>query len=169
MHKELDTGRLLADIAKNKGVKCFIYSSLVNVEQISGNKYKVAHFSDKAKVMDYVKSKRFEFASFPAPAFFYENFHTYCPPHHVKSIAKITIQDADGTTVFSLPDFSGDIPVFMFDINDIGEAVLNIIERPEKWNGKFIPLYGEKLTMNEVARQYEEVTKKKARYESGRC
>jgi uncharacterized protein YbjT (DUF2867 family) len=61
-------------------VKQFVYSSLSNSQQESNGKYEVAHFTTKAKVEDYIRSKGFEFTFFPAPGFYYQNFQTFFPP-----------------------------------------------------------------------------------------
>ena len=39
------------------------YASLVDVEKISGGKLNVPHFTDKAKVWDYILSKKDKFES----------------------------------------------------------------------------------------------------------
>lgn len=51
MGKEFEAGKLAADIAKEKGVEHFIFSSLANVEKVSHGKYRVPHFTDKVSAI----------------------------------------------------------------------------------------------------------------------
>src|SRR5436189_4502666 len=50
--------------AKDSGVKHFIWSTLPDVEAISGGKFNVPHFTGKAKIDRVVKDGRFEHYSF---------------------------------------------------------------------------------------------------------
>ena len=47
---ELEYGTTVAEGAKEAGVTHFVWSTLANVEEQSGGKYEVPHFTDKAKV-----------------------------------------------------------------------------------------------------------------------
>ena len=46
----MENGKRLAKLAKDAGVKHYIWSSLPNAEKVSGGKYKVPHFTSKALV-----------------------------------------------------------------------------------------------------------------------
>lgn len=48
--QEAQQGKRLAKVAQAAGVKAFLWSSLPNAEEASGGKWKVAHFTEKAKV-----------------------------------------------------------------------------------------------------------------------
>jgi len=57
MQKEFEIGKSMADVAKETGVKRFVFSSLADAGKISNKKYHVPHFTDKAHIEDYIKKK----------------------------------------------------------------------------------------------------------------
>src|SRR5260221_1497924 len=59
--------------AKDAGVNHFIWSTLPNVEAISGVKFHVPHFTGKAKIDRIVKEAGFEHHTFVIAPFYYEN------------------------------------------------------------------------------------------------
>ena len=59
--------------AKDAGVKHFIWSTLPNVEAISGGKFNVPHFTGKAKIDRIVKEAGFANHTFVIAPFFYQN------------------------------------------------------------------------------------------------
>src|SRR6266436_9409498 len=60
--------------AKNAGVKHFIWSTLPNVEAISGGKFDVTHFTGKAKIDRIVKEAGFPHHTFVIAPGYYQNF-----------------------------------------------------------------------------------------------
>src|SRR5437588_6091048 len=59
--------------AKDAGVKHFVWSTLPDVEAISGGKLRVPHFTGKAKVNRIVKEAGFTHHTFVIAPFFYQN------------------------------------------------------------------------------------------------
>lgn len=61
---EVTQGRRAVDAAAQAGVRHFIWSTLPNVEDISDGEFKVAHFTNKAKVDRLVRDAGFESFTF---------------------------------------------------------------------------------------------------------
>ena len=59
--------------AKDAGVKHFIWSTLPNVETISGGKFHVPHFTGKARIDSVVQAAGFASHTFVIAPFYYEN------------------------------------------------------------------------------------------------
>src|SRR5436305_7573637 len=59
--------------AKDAGVKHFVWSTLPDVEAISGGKFNVPHFTGKAKIDQVVKDGGFENYTFVIAPFYYGN------------------------------------------------------------------------------------------------
>ena len=68
-------GKLMAKTAKEAGIKHFIWSTLPEVKERSGGKFKnVHHFDGKWRVQQYVKTLGFEIESCVAPSCYMQNF-----------------------------------------------------------------------------------------------
>src|SRR6266404_897156 len=59
--------------ARDAGVKHFIWSTLPDVEAISGGEFHVAHFTGKAKIDRIVAEARFSSHTFVIAPFYYQN------------------------------------------------------------------------------------------------
>src|SRR2546421_12648072 len=79
--------------AKDAGVKHLIWSTLPNVEAISGGKFDVPHFTGKAKVDRIVKDGGFEKYTFVIAPFYYQNLAGALGPP----------KQADGSKGWALP------------------------------------------------------------------
>jgi len=138
MGKEEELGKKLVDAAHKAGVHHIQWSALDNVEKISKGKWKVPHFTDKAKVTQYIKKgqksddkkkNKFRTVSFAAPAFYYQNFKNF-------SIVK---KEGDKATM-TLPDFRY---LTAFDIHEFGTAAAQYFKHPDKFDGHRIEYWGE--------------------------
>src|ERR1700745_1134184 len=67
--------------AKDAGVKHLIWSTLPNVEAISGGKFETPHFTGKAKIDQVVKEAGFENYTFVIAPFYYQNLAGVLGPH----------------------------------------------------------------------------------------
>jgi uncharacterized protein YbjT (DUF2867 family) len=154
MHKEVAHGKKLVDAAKLAGVKHIVWSTLPNVEKLSGSKA-VPHFTDKAVVEEYIVSlqkapnRSFDFATFAAPAFYFQNFQSFFPP-----------KLEDNVVVFNLPETKS---LTAFDVTETGLAVLNAFKNPTEFDGKRIDYYGTHQSPQEYVDTYAKVTGLKAR------
>src|SRR6266571_5823363 len=79
--------------AKDAGVKHFIWSTLPNVEAISGGKFHVPHFTGKAKIDRIVKEAGFAHHTFVIAPFFYQNLVGVMAPQ----------KQTDGSMGWALP------------------------------------------------------------------
>src|SRR5438874_1528567 len=90
---ELKQATAAIGAAKDAGVKHLIWSTLPDVEAISGGKFDVPHFTGKAKVDRVVKDGRFENYTFVIAPFYYQNLAGALGPH----------KQADGSMGWALP------------------------------------------------------------------
>src|SRR4030095_8553178 len=80
-------------VAKDAGVKHLIWSTLPDVEAISGGKFDVPHFTGKAKIDPIVKAAGFASHTFVIPPFYYQNLAGAMAPQ----------KQADGSMGWALP------------------------------------------------------------------
>lgn len=131
MGKEELLGKQIARIAREVGVRHFVWSTLPNVQKISHGKYNVPHFSDKARVNKYIKQLGFQYWTFVLPAFYYQNFTSIFAPKR-----------EDGVLTWRLP-LNEESFITAVDIRDLGPAVLQIFNDPKSYHTKKIPLAGD--------------------------
>jgi uncharacterized protein YbjT (DUF2867 family) len=128
-------------VAKEAGVQHFIWSTLPNVETISGGKLHVPHFTDKAKVDRIVSEAGFAHHTFVIAPFFYQNLLGVMLPQ----------KQADGTLGWALPLDPQRRVIHMGDITELGPIVAGAFAQPElAGHGEHLPLVGDFLSFNEV-------------------
>jgi len=127
--------------AKDAGVKHFIWSTLPDVEAISGGKFDVPHFTGKAKIDRLVKGAGFENYTFVIAPFYYQNLAGAIAPHN----------QADGSMGWALPLDPTLRVIHMGDINELGDIVAGAFAHPnEAGNGQYLPLVGDFMSFNEI-------------------
>jgi len=142
--KEIVRGKTLGDMAVAAGVQYFIYSTLPDVSDISGNKYKHCHMFDcKARVEHYLRSLPMKSAFF-APGAFMTNFSNYNKmPLHPAGDGSYTMSFvAAPQTEIPLIDVSA----------DTGKYVCAILAEPAKYEGKVLSAATRLYTFDEIAR-----------------
>ncbi len=138
---ELKQATAAISAAKDAGVKHFIWSTLPNVEAISGGKFNVPHFTGKAKVDRVVKDGGFENYTFVIAPFYYQNLAGALGPH----------KQADGSKGWALPLDPTLRVIHMGDINELGNIVAGAFAHPdEAGNGQYLPLVGDFMSFNEI-------------------
>ncbi len=90
---ERKQGAAAVQAAKDAGVKHVVWSTLPDVEAISGGKFNVPHFTSKAKVDPIVKDAGFANHTFVIAPFFYQNLAGAMAPQ----------KQADGSLGWALP------------------------------------------------------------------
>ena len=127
--------------AKEAGVRHFIWSTLPNVETISGGTIDVPHFTDKAKVERIVRDAGFAYHTFVIAPFYYQNLRGAMAPQ----------KQADGTAGWALPLNPERRVIHMGDIAEIGRIVAGAFAQPElAGHGEHLPLVGDFSSFNEV-------------------
>lgn len=149
---EMELGRQLADAAVEAGVQHIVFSSLENVESITAGKKFAPHFTDKARVEEYIRMLPVT-SSFIYMAFFYTNLMEFYPP-----------QRKGDTFVFPIylpKDFRAP---FVDPLTATGPAVLEILSNPGQYAGKGLPVIGDIISPQEMVDTFTRVTGKKAVY-----
>jgi len=127
--------------AKEAGVQHLIWSTLPNVETISGGKIPVPHFTDKAKVERVVSEAGFAHHTFVIAPFYYHNLLGVMAPQ----------KQADGIAGWALPLDPERRVIHMGDITELGRIVVGAFAQPElAGHGEHLPLVGDFLSFNEI-------------------
>jgi len=151
---EFAIGKDLADAAVEAGVDHIVFSTLENVDEISGGSKFAPHFTDKARVTAYIKGLPVR-SSFVELAFFYTNLLEYYTPR----------KEGD-TLVFPiyLPEHFR--APFVDPLTATGPAVLEIFDHPDSYVGQTLPIIGDVLSPAEMIETFKRVTGRKAVYAS---
>ncbi|MCW5191722.1 NmrA/HSCARG family protein [Burkholderia cenocepacia] len=128
--------------AKAAGVNHLIWSTLPDVEDISGGEFKVPQFTGKAKVDAIVKDAGFPRYTFVVPPAYYQNFSGPVGPQ----------KQQDGSFGWVLPIDPTVRCFHMGDINELGNIVAGAFAHPdETGDGAYLPLVGDFLSFNDLA------------------
>jgi len=127
--------------AKDAGVKHFIWSTLPNVEAISGGKFHVPHFTGKARIDRIVTEAGFELHSF-----------VIAPTYYQGLVGPLVLQkQADGSLGWALPLDPEVRCLHMGDIRELGNIVAGAFAHPDDaGHGEYLPLVGDFLSFNEI-------------------
>lgn len=151
---EFGLGKELANAAVDAGVQHIVFSSLENVDKISGGKLFAPHFTDKARIEAYIRTLPVV-GSFIQMAFFYTNLIEFYTPAM-----------RGGSLVFPIylpKDFRAP---FVDPLTATGPAVLEIFSNPDEYAGKSLPVIGDIISPQEMVDTFMRVTGKKAEYSS---
>src|SRR5467141_1978258 len=138
---ELKQATAAVRAAKDAGVKHFVWSTLPDVEAISGGKFHVPHFTGKARIDRIVRQAGFANHTFVIAPFFYQNLAGALAPQ----------KQADGSLGWALPIDPDVRGIHMGDINELGEIVVGAFAHPdEAGNGEYLALVGDFMSFNEI-------------------
>jgi uncharacterized protein YbjT (DUF2867 family) len=127
--------------AKDAGVQHFIWSTLPDVETISGGTIDVPHFTAKAKVERIVSEAGFAYHTFVIAPFYYQNLLGAMAPQ----------KQPDGTVSWALPLDPERRVIHMGDITELGRIVAGAFVQPElAGHGEHLALVGDFLSFNEI-------------------
>jgi hypothetical protein len=151
---ETELGKQQADAAVEAGVQHIVFTGLEDVDKITGGKKFAPHFTDKAKVEEYIRTLPVA-SSFIYLALFYTNLIEYYSPR----------MEGD-TLVFPIylpKDFRAP---FVDPLTATGPAVLEIFANRDKYSGHSMPVVGDIISPSEMVETFKRVTGKKATYSS---
>jgi uncharacterized protein YbjT (DUF2867 family) len=127
--------------AKDAGVKHLVWSTLPDVEAISGGKFHVPHFTGKAKVDRIVKEAGFANHTFVIAPFYYQNLIGVLAPQ----------KRTDGSASWALPLDPTVRSIHMGDITELGDIVAGAFAHPDQaGHGEYLPLVGDFMSFNEI-------------------
>jgi uncharacterized protein YbjT (DUF2867 family) len=127
--------------AKAAGVQHLVWSTLPDVEAISGGKLHLPHFTGKAKIDRIVKEAGFTHHTFVIAPFYYQNLVGLAAPQ----------KQADGTLGWALPIDPTVRGIHMGDISELGNIVAGAFAHPDQaGNGQYLPLVGDFMSFNEI-------------------
>jgi uncharacterized protein YbjT (DUF2867 family) len=149
---EFALGKQLADAALTACVGHIVFSSLENVEKITGGTKHVPHFTTKALVADYIRTLPVKH-SFVMLAFFYTNLLEYYVPR---------VEGGKMIIPIYLPeDFRAP---FVDPMSATGPTVLEIFSDPDRYNGQTVPVVGDMISPREMVETFQRVTGIEAEY-----
>ena len=127
--------------AKAAGVSHLVWSTLPDVDRISGGAFDVPHFTAKANVERFVSEVGFTYHTFVIAPFYYQNLLGVMAPQ----------KQANGTAVWALPLDPERRVMHVGDIGEIGELVAGAFAQPNlAGHGEHLPLVGDFLSFNEI-------------------
>jgi uncharacterized protein YbjT (DUF2867 family) len=127
--------------AKAAGVTHLVWSTLPNVEEISGGTIDVPHFTGKAKIDRIVTDAGCANDTFVMAPFYYQGLTGALAPQ----------KQADRSLGWALPLDPAVRCIHMGDINQLGDIVAGAFAHPEQvGHGEYLPHVGDFLSFNEV-------------------
>lgn len=139
---EVAQGTAVVEAAKAIGVEHFIWSTLPNVDEISGGSLKVAHFTNKATVNGIVEEAGFDWFTFVEPPFYYQNFLTPMYPRD---------PGADRTPTWRQPMRADARGIHVGDITELGSVVAGAFaNRAEAGHGEILSLAGDLVSWDDL-------------------
>ena len=127
--------------ARETGVEHFVWSTLPNVEEISGGRFEVPHFTGKAKIDRIVTEAGFVHHTFVVAPMYYQSFLGALAPQ----------KQANGSLGWALPLDPAVRCIHMGDIRELGDIVSGALVHPDRaGNGEYLPLVGDFMSFNEI-------------------
>ncbi|KAJ7738370.1 hypothetical protein B0H16DRAFT_1694844 [Mycena metata] len=141
---ELVMGKNIVDAAKEVGVKFFVFSSLPSISKISGGKYTVLHYDQKAVVEEYLKASGLPNASVHLGVFL-DNYWKFG-----------LLRKTDTGFDMSVPSYKADdLEAFTWVERDLPAVVLTLLKNyadPSKnISGKTYPIVNATISYSELA------------------
>ncbi|MFN2235783.1 MAG: NmrA/HSCARG family protein [Anaerolineales bacterium] len=129
---EMRQGKLVADVAHSVGVRHLVYVSAGNGDRGTG----IPHFENKIEVEDYMRELRLPFTIIR-------------PTPFMELMTEKEFYPAMATWGVEPKIVGWDLPIPWVSVYDLGQAVANAFDDPEKWIGKDVPMCGDIKTLGE--------------------
>ncbi|KAL2063524.1 hypothetical protein VTL71DRAFT_5329 [Oculimacula yallundae] len=141
---EMKQGKAMADAAKEAGVQHFVWSSLLNVSELTkGVLTKVLHFDSKAHIEQYIRATEMP-ATFFLPGFYMSNL----PGGNFRQV------NDEWTLALPMP---GSAPIPLLNTaDDVGKFVKGILLNREKVLGKRIFGATDYYTVDQIVKEFKE-------------
>ena len=138
---EFKQGKNLVRAAKDARIQHFIWSTLPDYKALSGGKYRVPHFTSKARVDNEVKRAGFRYHTFVEAPFYFQNFLTLHAPK----------KTPDGRELWRYPADKDKCRFPCGDIKELGKIVAAALNQPDKvGNGQYLALASDYLCWQEL-------------------
>lgn len=140
--REEAVGASAVNAARSAGVKHLIWSTLPDVEKISGGRLEVKHFTKKAHVDAVVRSAGFERHTFVGAPFYFQNLQTMLAPQPLP----------DGGRGWAVPIDPKARVIHAGDITELGRAVAAAFGAGgELANGSYLAVCGGAYSFDDFA------------------
>ena len=141
---EIRQGKLVADVAQSVGVEHLAYASAGNGDRDTG----IPHFENKIVVEDYMRDLRLPFT-------------IVRPTPFMELMTEKEFYPAMATWGAEPKIVGWDLPLPWVAVHDLGQAVANIFEDPEKWIGRDVAMCGDIKTLGESQALFKQIDGKK--------
>jgi uncharacterized protein YbjT (DUF2867 family) len=138
---EIGNARNAVAAATSAGVRHFVWSTLPDVEAISGGAYDVPHFTHKAKVDRVIRDAGFEVYTFVEAPFYFENL--------TQTMGAQALPD--GTRGWAMPLPRDARVAHMGTVADLGGVVAGVFENPDLvGDGAYLSSAAELMSFGDV-------------------
>ena len=138
----MEIGSAAVKAARAAGVEHLIWSTLPDVDKLTGGRRKVEHFTGKARVNDVVRSAGFARCTFVEPPFYFQLFLGMLAPQPLPDGGHGWVMPADPA---ARVNHAG-------DVNDVGRVVAAAFRAGDKLaNGSILSMCGGTYSWNDFA------------------
>ncbi len=144
---EEEQGKRMVEVAREHGVKHFVYSSVGSAQRQTG----IPHFENKWRIEESLRSAGFPSHTILRAVFFMENWISpWFKPYIDEGNLAVGIEP--------------DTKLQMIAVDDIGKYGLLAFEKSEELNGRAIDIAGDELNMIETAKIISEAAGKEVKH-----
>lgn len=129
---EMRQGKLVADVAHSVGVQHLVYASAGTGDRGTG----IPHFENKIEVEDYMRDLGLPFT-------------IVRPTPFMELMSEKEFYPAMATWGAEPKIVGWDLPIPWVAVHDLGKAIANIFDDPEKWIGRDVSMCGDIKTLGE--------------------